>query len=306
MERIVQQDIQEAPPARRGLRMRDILGPLLVLTGALGLAVGGAFITGSEIGMLVGAVESLSADSGNLLGQVATLFPLGFAFSAGMVASVNPCGFVMLPAYLGLYMGDTSQQAAPASATKRLEHALVVGGTVTLGFVLMFALVGVPIGLGARGLVEVFPWIGFAIGVILTVVGAYMLFGGKVYTNWAARLSTKVGSTNNGIRGYLIFGIGYGIESLSCTLPIFLAVIGGAFTADTFLNTLLQFMLYGLGMGTVIMILTVGMAVFRGAMLGSLRRLLPHVGLISAVMLLLAGSFIVYYWLTIGELLGRA
>ncbi|MEX2599453.1 MAG: cytochrome c biogenesis protein CcdA, partial [Dehalococcoidia bacterium] len=154
--------------------------------------------------------------------------------------------------------------------------------------------------------VGIFPWIGLAIGVILAAVGAYMLSGGKVYTNLAARLSTKVGSSNNGVRGYFTFGVGYGIASLSCTLPIFMAVIGGAFTASTFLDSLLQFALYGFGMGTVIMVLTIGMAMFRGAMLGGLRRVLPYAGTISAVMLLLAGSFIVYYWLTIGELLGRA
>ena len=30
---------------------------------------------------------------------------LTLAFSAGMVATLNPCGFAMLPAYLSYFMG---------------------------------------------------------------------------------------------------------------------------------------------------------------------------------------------------------
>ena len=58
-------------------------------------------------------------------------------------------------------------------------------------------------------------------------------------------------------------------------------------------------------MGTVILMLTIGMAVAKGAMVGKLRQVLPYVGTLSAVMLLVSGAFIVYYWLTIGELLER-
>jgi cytochrome c-type biogenesis protein len=283
-----------------------ILGPLVALTGALGFAIIGAIITGSELGSVVGGVEGASATSGNFLDRVGRLFPLGFAFSAGMVSSVNPCGFAMLPAYLGLYLGDNLGEDDHSGLATRLQRAVLVGGTVTAGFVVMFAVVGVPIGLGARGIVTFFPWVGLGIGVLLAVVGAYLLSGGKLYTNLAMRLSSKMGNANNNsVRGYFTFGLGYGTASLSCTLPIFLAVIGGTFTADTFLDSLLQFMLYGFGMGTVILTLTVGMAVFKGVMVGGLRKMLPYVGTISAVMLLVSGAFIVYYWLTIGRLLER-
>ena len=35
--------------------------------------------------------------------------PLGLAFAPGMVATVNPCGFAMLPAYLGYFLGLEGQ-----------------------------------------------------------------------------------------------------------------------------------------------------------------------------------------------------
>lgn len=281
-----------------------VFWPILAVTGTLGISVGGAILTGTELGSVVGIVEEASATSGNFLDRVGRIFPLGFAFSAGMVSSVNPCGFAMLPAYLGMYLGDGGDERAGLAS--RVERAVLVGGTVTVGFVALFAVVAVPIGLGARGIVDMFPWLGLATGVLLAVVGAYLLGGGTLYNNLAMRLSSKMGNPRtNSVRGYFTFGLGYGMASLSCTLPIFLAVIGGTFTANTFLASLLQFLLYGLGMGSVILVLTLGMAVFKGAMVGGLRKVLPYVGTISAVMLLVSGAFIVYYWLTIGALLDR-
>ena len=283
-----------------------VLGPILALCGALGFATVGAIFTGSDIGVVVSGVEGVSATSGNFLDRVGDLFPLGFAFSAGLVASVNPCGFAMLPAYLGLYLGENDEGRAERGVASRLQRAVLISATVTAGFVLVFAAVGVPITLGARGLINIIPWVGLSIGVLLALAGAYMLSGGTIYNSMAIRLSTKMGNASRGgVKGYFTFGVGYGTASLSCTLPIFLAVIGGTFTADTFLDSLLQFLLYGFGMGTVILVLTVGMAIFKGAMIGGLRRMLPYLGTVSAIMLLVSGAFIVYYWLTIGELLER-
>ena len=281
--------------------------PVIAFIGALAIAFVGALVTGSEIGAVTGGVESVSANSGNLLGDLGDLFPFGFAFSAGMVSSVNPCGFAMLPAYLGLYLSESDAAGAGESSVgTRLLRALLVGATVSVGFVVLFAAVGTPIGFGARGVADAFPWIGLIIGVLLVVAGAYLLSGGKLYNNFAASISARFGNANSkSVRSYFMFGLAYGTASLSCTLPIFLAVIGGTFTAETFLDSVLQFILYGLGMGSVILTLTIGMALFKGAVAGGLRKALPHVGTISAVMLLIAGTFIVYYWLTIGELLER-
>ena len=36
--------------------------------------------------------------------NIAVLIPLRYAFGAGTVSAVNPCGFAMLPTYLGLLL----------------------------------------------------------------------------------------------------------------------------------------------------------------------------------------------------------
>ena len=55
----------------------------------------------------------------NWMTAISLLLPFGYSFGAGMVSTVNPCGFSMLPAYLSLYLGDRSEGAGsrPVSYT---------------------------------------------------------------------------------------------------------------------------------------------------------------------------------------------
>ena len=57
--------------------------------------------------------------------------PLAYAFGVGMVATVNPCGFAMLPAYLSFFLG---LEEADDDTRASVLHALVIGATVTAGF----------------------------------------------------------------------------------------------------------------------------------------------------------------------------
>ena len=70
-----------------------------------------------------------------------------------------------------------------------------------------------------------------------------------------------------------------------------------------FATAALQFVSYALGMGLVILVFTLGIAVFKGAVVGWLRTALPYFERVSALLMIVAGSYIVYYWLFKGGLL---
>jgi cytochrome c-type biogenesis protein len=65
----------------------------------------------------------------------------------------------------------------------------------------------------------------------------------------------------------------------------------------------MQFLLYALGMSVVVVGVTFGFAVFRDAVVTRARVAMRYVQPASAVLLLLAGAYIIYYWLTLGGLL---
>jgi len=291
-----------------GRLLRRFIVPVLVATTALTVSVIGALALGQESGSdsVNQFVEALSGKSGGFLDGLGPLALLGSAFVIGAVSAVNPCGFAMLSAYMGLYLGDNDATSeGHRSLIRQLGKALLVGGSVTAGFVVLFGFAGIIIGLGARSLVQgILPWVGLIMGIGLTFVGAWMLGGGKLYTGFATRAASHMGNPSTvSVKGYFLFGLSYATASLSCTLSLFLLVVGTSFAVSSIATSFGQYILYSLGMGFVIMALTLSMALFKGAMVGVLRKGLPYIQPVSTWMMIVAGSYIVFYWLTIGNVL---
>ena len=101
--------------------------------------------------------------------------PFAIAFGAGLVATLNPCGFAMMPAYLSYFMG--TQQDEELSRSASLRRALVVGGVMSLAFLLVFGVTGLAITLGFRAVIDWIPWIALGVGGLVVILGVAMLFG---------------------------------------------------------------------------------------------------------------------------------
>lgn len=301
----------QQPPAMtsdmplQGVTARSLALPGLIAAASLAAALVSGFAIGTGANTTVGNVLTLSSKSSSFVSTLSDLLPLGFAFGAGMVATVNPCGFVMLPAYLTLYVSD-QDSAVRVSAGRRLSKGLLVSAALGLGFVVLFGTAGVVISAGAQQVASVFPWIGFTLGFIMAGLGAYLLAGGKLYTGAASQAASRIGDPRDiSLRGYFLFGISYAVASLSCTLPIFLGLISSSLATGGFLSATGQFLAYALGMAFVIGVLTLAIALFKGALVSQLRRATPYVASFSAAILIIAGGYLVFYWLTEGGLAAK-
>ena len=282
--------------------LRRVVLPVLVAATAYTLAVAGAYLLRDTQGIdgVNRFVHILSGGSGSFL-EAGGLF-LGYAFAVGMVSAVNPCGFAMLPAYLGLYLGSGDPNRPVNNPLRQAGQALVVGLSVTAGFVVLFGLVGILISLGTRTLVVgVLPFVGLAIAVVLTALGAWLISGGKLYTGIATRAASHMGDANQvNVKGYFLFGLSYGTASLSCVLGPLLVVVAIGFALSGPVGAVGQFLLFALGMGLVVMLLTVSMALFKGTMIRWLRKAMPYVQAVGAWLMVIAGTYLVFYWLTSG------
>lgn len=209
------------------------------------------------------------------------------ALVAGMIATVNPCGFAMLPAYLGMFIGDrVGGRRSP----------LIVGLLVSAGFVAVFLIAGVLVATGVRFVVSWIPWLAAAVGIGLVAVGIAELRGVHIF----ARLpGVKRAPSSGSPLGLVGFGASYGVASLSCTLPIFLSLVAGAVAGRSFLESLSVFLAYGAGMSLVVVALTIALALGRDRVLRAMRSFAPHLPTISGWILILAGAFIIWYWATV-------
>jgi cytochrome c-type biogenesis protein len=255
--------------------------------------VGALRAAATSLGPLI-FVESLSARFSGLFLSLGTKAPLGYAFVAGMVASVNPCGFVLLPAYLGYYLGDGHYVRRPT------RHALAVSGAMTASFALLFGLAGIVASLAASALTSSLPWIGTAVGVGLILLAGVLASGRELATSLGPRMAQhlRTATQSRSLGGYAAYGAAYGLASLGCTLPVFLAVVGTSLQLHGLAAAIGQFVLFGIGMGTVLAVLTIATAWFGDGLIRRARTVGRHIGWASAVLLWLAGAYIVYYWLT--------
>jgi cytochrome c-type biogenesis protein len=226
--------------------------------------------------------------------------PIALAFTAGLVATVNPCGFAMLPAYLSWYLeGDTGPNPAPtptpveATLADRLARALLVGGTVSLGFLVVFGITGTLITAGIRSFIDYVPWVAMIIGAALAALGVALLAGRDLTV---ALPKPQAGTGSRQLRSMLAFGGSYAVASLSCTLPVFLAVVASTFTRTNTASGIATFVAYALGMSVVLLIVTIAVALAEHSLVARIRGFARHANRAAGALLVVAGGYIVYYW----------
>lgn len=214
---------------------------------------------------------------------------LALAFATGMVATINPCGFAMLPAYLSYFLG---MEDPSTSATAGVRRALAVGLAVSAGFLLVFGVMGILITQFSVAIQDKLPWVTIVIGVVLVGLGIAMLRGFEPVLR-LPKLQKGTGSRQ--LWSMFLFGVSYAVSSLSCTIPLFLVVVAGTFSGTSFVAGLATFMAYALGMALVLMALTLAIALARQGLVRSLRSALPYVNRVAGVLLILAGAYMAYY-----------
>jgi cytochrome c-type biogenesis protein len=217
--------------------------------------------------------------------------PLALAFSAGMVSTVNPCGFAMLPAYLALFVsGDTDVEVRSA---QRYGRALGVIAAVSVGFIVVFGAMGLLFQAGARIFIDYVPWAALAIGAGLVVVGGAMWMG------WRPKFAVPQPTSGLAGRRYqsmVGFGMSYGIASLSCTLPVFLSIVVGTANRSSWASGGAALGAYVAGMTVVLATATLSVAAAQHSILNAMHHTSRHVHRIAAVLLVITGLYIVYYW----------
>jgi cytochrome c-type biogenesis protein len=241
--------------------------------------------------------------------------PLALAFGAGALSTLNPCGFALLPAYVSY----TIEQQVAASAKRQPSswHHLLRGGLLglplTAGFLLVFLVAGFVLALGGRLLVHWFPWLAILVGVALVILGGWTLITGRTpEVAGLGALAGKISKTTNdegittatlehpashALRASWVFGVGYGLSSLGCTLPVFLLVVGTAITTQGVGGAGLVLASYAGGMALVLLAVAMAATTLGDLLRATIFPLLRWVQFVAALFLIAAGGYIVFYQL---------
>nr|WP_199701698.1 cytochrome c biogenesis CcdA family protein [Jiangella rhizosphaerae] len=214
--------------------------------------------------------------------------PVEFALVLGSVAALNPCGFALLPTYLTLLVA----RGGPPGTAAALRRAGVMTAAMTAGFVAVFGAFGLVVVPAAVSVERFLPWATVVIGVVLVALGGWLLTGRE----WVVRAPRLAGAAPSSSAWSMAgYGVAYAVASLSCTVAPFLAMATATFRSSGIAGGLAAFVAYGAGMGLVVGLLAVAVALGSDAVVRRARRLLPYVSRASGALLVLAGAYVGYY-----------
>ncbi|MFM9582608.1 cytochrome c biogenesis CcdA family protein [Streptomyces caniscabiei] len=215
--------------------------------------------------------------------------PFALALGAGMLAAVNPCGFALLPAYLSLLvLGDDSP-----SRTVAVGRALAATAAMTAGFATFFGVFGLVIQPVAGQIQQHLPWFTIVLGLLIVTAGAWLLVGRQLST-FAPKLRRAPIITRS-VPSMALFGTAYATASLGCTIAPFLAIVVSAFRSGSTVEGILLFAAYAAGMGLIVGVASLTVALTRTTAVTRLRRLGAIAPRLGGGLLLLVGAYVAYY-----------
>lgn len=191
------------------------------------------------IAVLAGLGASLSERP---LAALATLF------GAGLVTSLTPCIYPMIPITAGILAGSGA-----AGSSRRRRAGLTL--TYALGLALLYAFLGVMAGLTGSlfGTVSSNPWTRFAVGNLLLLLGLAML--GVIPLSAPQRLVRWAGSLGGGsYPAVFVLGATSGIVAAPCGAPAFAAVLTWVATTRSATFGFMYLFVFSLGMTALLVV----------------------------------------------------
>ena len=216
------------------------------------------------------------------------------SFLRGLVAAVNPCGFVLLPTYLMFFLGADTSEVSTGLGIRRasIRRALTVSSALTAGFMAVFVIVGLVTYNFTSWIQQNARYATIVIAVGLIVLGVAMLSGRG---GGIALPRLDVGGRDRGVRSMFLFGVAYATASLGCTIGLFLPTLI-AVRSGGFIGAIGNVAAYAAGMGLLITALTVSLAVAKIGLLGVLRRGMHRVEKIAGGFVVISGFYLAYYF----------
>ncbi len=214
---------------------------------------------------------------------------LALALSAGMVTAFNPCGVAMLPAFLAMLLSRRGRS--------RWVDGLAAGLTMMAGFVLLFGAAGIVVGAVGQALFFLAPVVSLVVAAVFLALAVWLWRGRTMTVSLGGlpeRLQARV------LRGsewtFFWYGLSYGLVSLTCSFPVFLAVAVTGFH-QSFITGILRYVVYALGMGLIVTALAVATVTARSVAERAVHTVMPVMHQLSAVVLVLGSCYMIWYWL---------
>lgn len=206
------------------------------------------------------------------------------AFGGGVLASLSPCVFPLIPITLGYF----------STQTKKGKKAgiLLYGLGQVVGFV--------AIGIVAISLGEVFgftsesPELNLVLGVMLLMFGALSLYGRlpRIFDRWNQYQQNKINHLSESKFSGFILGLSSALLASPCTTPILSSLLVVLATQGTFELGVALMVSYSIGFSALFILLGLGLLKF--SQLPRSGSWMKKVQSLGSIVLILAGCYFIY------------
>jgi cytochrome c biogenesis protein CcdA len=211
------------------------------------------------------------------------------AFLAGVLAAFNPCGFVLLPAYLAsIIVGEND----PEPGWKTHIRALKFSAGMTLGFIGVFGGFALLLSSVSGSIMPYLPYVTVAVGVILILISLSLILGQTLILR---KLANPNIAPTRGWLSQIGYGLSFALASLSCTIGPFLAITAAAIANGNIFSTFTLFAVYAIGMGSVVLLLALSVSTARIGLITKLKKSQGKISKFSGYFLLLVGLYQSWY-----------
>jgi cytochrome c biogenesis protein CcdA len=209
---------------------------------------------------------------------------LSLSFTAGLLAIMSPCAFPMLPSYLAYFLNTEGTQI-------KIKSAIIFGIVTITGFMSIFISIGLIPSYIVNSVSSNSEMLTILIGILLIILG--VLNG---WTNIMSRIPyfSLTISDNTGISSFFVYGLAYGLASLTCSLPIFLLLILQSTSSVGLIDIFLSYAAYGLGAATIIIPLSIAVVYSKVFLFRRFLSLMPYMKRISGGVLILSGFYMIW------------
>jgi cytochrome c-type biogenesis protein len=129
------------------------------------------------------------------------------------------------------------------------------------------------------------------------VLGAVMLTGRSLPLHLSIPGGSRLASGPLSVGAVVLAGVGYAVASLSCSFAVLVAVIAQAQTAASYAGLLAVFAAYAGGAAAVLLLVSIAAAVTGSLLRRRLGALARYGSRITAVVSLVTGVYLAWYWL---------
>ena len=237
---------------------------------------------------------------------------LTLAIAAGALSFLAPCAFPLLPGFVTFYV--TAQEGREDEERSLIREALPAGIAASSGIFIVYFLLGALLALVGSAAAGFLTLILLPVGLVLITMGIawaiqydYSWITEPIISPgrnlwWKIKMALPFGNDTNeepdtGFIGLFSYGVGYGMSSIGCTVPLLIGLTLAASTEfGTFFGSLAVFVVYALSAATMMICAILLIGASKRALIDFIRNNMINIKRVSGGILVFVGLWVLMWF----------